>query len=108
MLTPYPRGTEIGNTRQLSIVSAEELAEIAAGMGLENPFDPALLGASLVLKGVPDLTHLPPSSCLLADSGACLTIDMDNKSCSLPARAIDKRHSGMGPLFRTAAKGRRG
>ena len=36
----YKRGTDIRNTRQLSIVSDEELAEIATGMGLER-FDPS-------------------------------------------------------------------
>ncbi|HHZ09758.1 MAG TPA: molybdenum cofactor sulfurase, partial [Rhizobiales bacterium] len=30
----YPRGTEIRNERQLSIVAADELAQIAAGMGI--------------------------------------------------------------------------
>src|SRR5690606_1750654 len=30
----YPRGTEIRNTRQISIVSAEELAETAQAMGV--------------------------------------------------------------------------
>jgi hypothetical protein len=33
---PYPKGTEVRNTRQVSIVSAEELAEIAAAMDLPS------------------------------------------------------------------------
>ncbi|MCC5999582.1 MAG: sulfurase [Pararhodobacter sp.] len=104
----YPRGTEIRNTRQLSVLSAEELARIASDMGLTEALDPALVGATMVLCGLPDLTHLPPSSRLLADSGACLTVDMENLPCTLPARPIERKHPGKGALFKAAATGRRG
>jgi len=103
----YPRGTPIRNTRQLSLVSAEDLSEIAAAMGLES-LDPALLGATLVISGLPDFTHLPPSSRLLAETGACLTIDMENRACTLPARPIETRHPGFGARFKAAASGKRG
>lgn len=103
----YPRGTPIRNTRQLSILSAEELDAIAADMGLPA-LDPALLGASMVLSGLPDLSHLPPSARLLAESGACLTVDMENRPCTLPARPIETRHPGHSAAFKAAAKGRRG
>lgn len=39
----YPRGTEIRNVRQFSVLSAEELAMIARDMGLAQ-LDPSLLG----------------------------------------------------------------
>ncbi|WP_323038029.1 MOSC domain-containing protein [Pararhodobacter sp.] len=103
----YPRNTPIRNTRQLSVLSAEELDEIAQAMGLEA-LDPALLGASMVLRGIPDFTHIPPSSRLLAASGACLTVDMVNRPCTLPARPIEDLHAGFGARFKPAAKGRRG
>lgn len=103
----YPRGTEIRNTRQLSVISTEELAQIAADMGLEA-LDPALLGASMVISGLPDVSHLPPSSRLLADSGAALVVDMENRPCVLPARSIENRHPGFGARFKRAATGRRG
>jgi hypothetical protein len=103
----YKRGTPIRNTRQLSILSAEELAQIATRMGLDM-LDPALVGASMVLRGLPDFSHLPPASRLLATSGACVTVDMENRPCTLPARPIDARHAGFGARFKTAAKGRRG
>jgi Uncharacterized protein conserved in bacteria len=103
----YPRNTPIRNTRQLSVVSAEELAAIAAEMGLPA-LEPALLGATMVLSGLPDLSHLPPSSRLLADSGACLTVDMENRPCTLPARPIETAHPGHGKAFKPAAKDRRG
>jgi hypothetical protein len=103
----YPRGTTIRNTRQLSILSAEELDAIAADMGLPA-LDPALLGATMVLRGIPDFSHVPPSARLLSDSGACVTVDMENLPCTLPARPIEARHTGHGARFKAAAKGRRG
>ncbi len=103
----YPRGTPIRNTRQLSVLSAEELDAIAAAMGLAA-LDPALVGATVAVQGLPDFTHVPPGSRLLADSGACLAVDMENRPCSLPARPIEAAHPGFGARFKAAAKDRRG
>jgi hypothetical protein len=59
----YAPGTEIRNTRQLSILTQEELDAIAAGLGLEA-LNPAWLGASMVLRGIPDFSHVPrPLDC---------------------------------------------
>ena len=103
----YPKGTPIRNERQLSILSAEELDEIAAAMGLDT-IDPARLGASLVIRGIPDFSHVPPSSRLLAASGASLGIDMENRPCQLPAKSLEAAHPGKGKGFKSAATGRRG
>ena len=103
----YRRGTTIRNTRQFSVLSAEELAAIAADMGLPG-LDPALVGATLVISGIPDLTHLPPSSRLQAEGGATLVVDMENQPCTLPAKPIEAAHAGFGARFKAAAKGRRG
>ena len=73
----HPKGTQIGNARQLTILSAEELAEIAQKMGVDA-LDPALLGASMIVEGIPDFTHIPPSSRLQGPSGATLVVDMEN------------------------------
>jgi len=103
----HPRGTEIANVRQLSLLSAEEIAEIAAGMGLET-LSPQYLGATLVLAGILDFTHLPPSSRLQAENGTTLVVDMENRPCVLPGREIEAEFPGLGAKFKTAAKGRRG
>ena len=103
----HPRGTEIRNARQLSILGAEELAAIAAAMGLDA-LDPAWLGASVVVSGLPDFSHLPPSSRLQAPDGATLVVDMENRPCSLPARVVEDARPGFGRAFRAAAAGRRG
>lgn len=107
VIAQYPRNTEIRNTRQLSILSAEELAEIAAAIGVEN-FDPAWAGATMVVSGIPDFSHLPPSARLQAPSGATLTVDMQNRPCTLPAPVIERDAPGAGKGFRAAAKGKRG
>ena len=107
VLALHPRGTENANTRQLSILSAEDLAAIAAAMGLDS-LDPALVGASMVVAGIPDFTHLPPSCRLQAPDGATLVVDLENLPCTLPARPIEGAHPGFGARFKQAARGRRG
>jgi len=103
----YPKSTEIRNTRQLSILSAEEIAEIAASIGLEQ-LDPSLLGASIVIAGLPDFTHIPPGSRLQTVAGTTLTADLENAPCNLPAKEIETECPGHGKAFKSAAKARRG
>ncbi|MDU8926076.1 sulfurase [Alisedimentitalea sp. MJ-SS2] len=107
VLDQHPRGIEIRNARQMSIVSEEELALIAAEMGVDS-LSPALVGASLAVRGLADFTHLPPSSRLQAESGAVLVVDMENRPCVLPAPGIEALHPGKGKLFKPAAVHRRG
>lgn len=103
----YPKGTEIRNTRQVSILSEEELAAIATAMGLPA-LSPEWLGANLVLRGIPHLTLLPPASRLLFEGGASLVVDMENGPCQFPAQVIERHHPGHGAGFRKAAEHRRG
>lgn len=103
----YPKGTEIRNVRQLCVVSAEEMAEVAAEMGLQA-MDYAWVGASLVLDGIPDLTHLPPGSRLQGPDGVTLVVDMENLPCQEPAVTIEKALPGQGKGFKRAAEGKRG
>jgi hypothetical protein len=103
----YPRETIIRNTRQFAIVSAEELAVIADKMGIAA-IDPAWLGTSIVIQGIPDFSQIPPSSRLQTGSGTTLTIDLENRPCHLPAKVIDEDTNGKGAAFKAAAKGLRG
>ena len=107
VVAQYPKETTIRNTRQFSILSAEELAETAARMGVER-LDPALVGATMVVEGIPDFSHVPPGSRLQGAGGATLVVDIENRPCSLPARPIEGRHPGYGAKFKAAAAGRRG
>ncbi|MEM0923975.1 MAG: MOSC domain-containing protein [Pseudomonadota bacterium] len=103
----YARKTEIRNTRQVSIVSEEELAEVAGRLGLER-LAPDLLGASMVISGVPDFTLIPPASRLIFESGAALTVDTENAPCRYPADMIEEAHPGHGKGFVKAATHKRG
>ncbi|SIS81564.1 MOSC domain-containing protein [Roseivivax lentus] len=107
LLSQYPRGTEIRNVRQLSILSAEDLAEIATRIGLAD-MPPEWLGATMVIEGLPDLSHVPPSSRLQLEDGGMLVVDMENRPCHLPARVIAETAPDAAKGFKTAAKGRRG
>ena len=107
VVAQYPKGTEIRNVRQFSVLSVEELAAIAAKMGVER-IEPAWVGASLVVEGIPDFTHLPPSSRLQGPDGVTLVVDMENRPCHLPAKVIDAHLPGVGGRFKAAAEGRRG
>lgn len=103
----HRRGTIIRNVRQLAIVSAEEMAAVAAQMGIAE-FDYAWVGASVVVSGIPDFTHLPPSSRLQGPDGVTLVVDMENLPCQEPAVTIDRALPGQGRTFKAAAKHRRG
>lgn len=104
----YKPGTEIRNVRQLTIVSAEELAAIGEAMGLPEPVHPTWARANLVVSGIPDFTQVPPSSRLILEDGASLVVDMENEACGFPGELIDRHFPGRGKFFVKAAWGRRG
>jgi hypothetical protein len=103
----YPQGTEIRNTRQISIVSAEELALIAATMGVAG-LQPEWLGANLLVSGIPNFSQIPPSTRMIFDGGAALVVDLENSPCKYPGEIIERHHAGFGNLFAKAALGKRG
>jgi MOSC domain-containing protein YiiM len=103
----YVEGTPIRNTRQISLVSIEELALIAEAMQIDF-IQPEWLGANLCLSGIPDLTLLPPSTRLIFSSGASVAIDMENEPCRYPADIIDRHYPGKGRMFVKNAMNRRG
>jgi|TARA_B110000908_G_scaffold171509_1_gene234550 MOSC domain-containing protein YiiM len=89
-------------------MSAEEIAQIATTMGLSD-IDPRLLGVSMIVEGIADFTHVPPSSRLQCEaSGATIAVDMLNRPCVLPSREIEMEHEGFGAKFKPAAVGKRG
>jgi hypothetical protein len=85
----YARGTEMRNERQLSILSSEELAAIAENMGLGH-IEPGWIGANLVVRGVPDMSFLPPRTLLIFESGVTLRVDGYNAPCRIAGGAIAK------------------
>ena len=104
----YPvKGTEIRNVRQLSILSAEELAEVAVAMEIPA-IKPEWVGANIVFEGIPNLTQIPPASRLVFENGASIAVDMENGPCKFPGEVIDGHHPGKGVRFPKAALDRRG
>ena len=82
-----PRGTELRNSRQLSLVSLEELAAIARALGV--PFiDYRWLGANVLVGGAPGFTRCAPGSRLVFGSGAVLVVDGENEPCRKAGKAI--------------------
>jgi MOSC domain-containing protein YiiM len=108
--TPWHRrGTPIANTRQVSLVSQEELAAVAAALDIAA-LDPALVGANCVLADAPDLTATPPGTRLIFPSGATLFVAEANPPCRQPGRKLAAAHgrADLELAFVKAARGRRG
>lgn len=83
----YPRGTEIRNERQLSIVAPDELARIARLMGIDE-VKPEWMGANLLLEGVPALSMLPAGTMLFFQGGVTLKVDGQNRPCRVAGAAV--------------------
>jgi hypothetical protein len=85
----YKRGTKMRNERQLSILSEEELAEIASNMNLDT-VDAGWIGANLVFEGIPNLSYLPARTLIMFGNGTTLRIDGYNAPCRLAGGSISK------------------
>ncbi|MCY0096065.1 MOSC domain-containing protein [Hoeflea ulvae] len=108
----YPRGTEMRNERQLSIVASDELAVAAAKMGIDR-IEAGWIGANLVIDGIAMLSMLPPRTQLFFEGGVTLRIDGDNGPCRYAGAAIaknypDRDETSVALSFVKAAKRRRG
>lgn len=78
---PYAKGEEVRNVRQVSIVSAEELRQVATALEVPN-VEPAWVGANLMLSGIPDLTKLPSGTRLYFENGVGIVIEGENMPCT--------------------------
>ncbi len=106
----YPRGTEILNRRQLTIVSEEDLALIAKDLSVAQIL-PEWLGANLLLEGAPELTKLLMGSRFLFPDGTGLICMGENKPCTLPGEIIQQHypeHPNLAAAFVKAGYKRRG
>lgn len=106
----YPRGTEIRNERQLSILSLAELAEVAEALSIPD-LRPEWIGGNLALDGIPRLSELPPRTLLFFENGVTIKIDGDNGPCRLSGRSIASHYPERSDIefgFVKAAKHKRG
>ncbi|MEO9528315.1 MOSC domain-containing protein [Roseibium sp.] len=89
----YPRGTEMCNERQVSLLSVEELAEIAAR--LEIPvLKPEWIGGNIIVSGIPRLSMVPPRTRLVFEGGAVIRVDGNNVPCRIAGAAIAEHNPG--------------
>lgn len=106
----YPRGTIIRNTRQVSILSEEELTEVASALGIPRIL-PSWVGANLELRSIPNLTMLPPSTRIFFPDDAVIVVDAENMPCIGPGEAIQAHYPDVPKLaqrFPKAALHKRG
>lgn len=103
----YEKDTPIRNTRQISLVSQEDMAQVAGNLGVDR-VEPEWLGANLLVSGIPNFTEVPPSSRLIFSSGASIVIDNENEPCRYPANVVNRQFPGTGNRFVKAATNLRG
>ncbi|MEK1890871.1 MAG: molybdenum cofactor sulfurase [Phyllobacterium sp.] len=96
----YPRGTEMRNERQLSILAPDELVQVARGMGLAE-LRAEWIGANMLIDGVPSLSLLPPRTLLFFEGGVTLKVDGQNAPCKVAGRSIGE-HAGTADPVTTA------
>jgi MOSC domain len=87
----YPRDIAIRNVRQLTLVSVEELQDVAERLGV-SVVRPEWFGANLLLSGIPDFTLPPPSTRLQFSSGATVVVDLENYPCSQVAEVVGRHY----------------
>ena len=99
----YPRGTIIRNTRQVSMLSLEEMADIAAALQLPEVL-PQWLGGNLAFQGIPDLTMLPPSTRIFFPDDAVIVVDVENMPCTGPGELIQLKYPDIPKLVQSFPK----
>lgn len=96
-----PRGLPMRNDRQLSALSVEDLGKIAGTLDLPS-VDPRLLGANLLIEGLPDFSLIGAGAHLCFggewggegrfDGSAILKVEAYNHPCRGPGRKLAAAH----------------
>ena len=92
----YPRGTEMRNARQLTLVAPDELAIVAERMGLAE-IQPEWIGANFQIEGLSQLSMVPSGTLLFFEGGVTLKIEGQNHPCRISGRSIAE-NAGMTDL----------
>lgn len=106
----FPRHTALANLRQISLVSTEELSEIAERLNIPL-IDPKWLAANIAIVGAGPITQWPRGTIVRFPSGAAIYITDINSPCRLAAKLIARQGGHSDNIlagFVKAALGRRG
>lgn len=103
----YQRGTTIRNHRQVSIVDTDELATIAAAMGIPR-IEPGVVADNICTSGIPALTSLPPMTRMEFGSGAVIVLGGENYPCVIAGGLMHDHYGTRPEAFPKAAMGLRG
>jgi MOSC domain-containing protein YiiM len=103
----YEPGTEIRNHRQVSLVDAAELAEIAERMGIAD-LAPGVLADNICTEGLPELTSLPRMTRLVFGEGAVIMLGGENNPCTIAGALVGRIHGTSPEEFPKSAIHRRG
>lgn len=103
----FPRGTEIRNHRQVSIVDISELSAIAANMGLAH-LEPGDIADNIATSGIPHLTQLPPLTRLIFEGGVVIMTGGENLPCTIAGALVSDHYDTRPEAFPAAAMGLRG
>ena len=106
----YPKGAEVRNVRQISIVSVEELEEVRSKMDLPR-IEASWVGANMLVSGIPELTQLPSGSRLFFENGVGIVIEGENMPCTTAGGGLQNQYperTDITTAFPKKAIGKRG
>ena len=83
----YPRDTMIRNSRQVTLLSVEELASLSTDLEVAE-IRPEWLGGNMLVSGIPMLTQLPRGTRLYFPKRASLVVEGPNLPCKGPGKVI--------------------
>jgi hypothetical protein len=111
----YEPGTQIRNNRQVSIVDAGELAQVAANLGLSQ-LAPGTVADNVCTSGIDRLSQLPPMTRLVFEGegdaedtdGAVVVVLGANNPCTIAGGLVHDRYGTLPEKFPKAAMHLRG
>jgi hypothetical protein len=102
----YAEGTQIRNNRQVTIVDVDELAQIAANLGLDE-LAPGTVADNICTAGIADLTSLAPMTRLVFGKpdagGPVVVVGGENTPCTLAGMLVEARYGTPPQKFPKAA-----
>ena len=88
-----PRGTPMRNTRHVTLVSVEDLAEAARRLAIPR-LDARWIGANMLVEGIERWSFIPRGTRLFCEGGAILIVEGQNAPCRFAGAAIVGHNPG--------------